>query len=89
MNMKRYFAFIISTLLIVSTVYAQNEQSKLVQSNEQLNQIDDSLSPIDTKPVDIDTLLYNQIKLEKKLKALNFKPENNHNNFSHTISINI
>ena len=80
MNMKRHFAFIISTLLIVSTVYAQNEQSKLVQSNEQLNQIDDLLSPIDTKPVDIDTLLYNQIKLEKKLKALNFKPENNHNN---------
>ena len=73
MNIKRYFAFIISMLLIVSTGYAQNEQSKLVQSNEQLNQIEDSLSPIDTKPVDIDTLLYNQIKLEKKLKALNFK----------------
>ena len=73
MTVKRYFAFIVSTLFVMSTGYAQNELSKLVQSTlklNELNEIDDSLSYVDsTSSIDYSTLL-NEIKLQQKLNLL-------------------
>jgi len=73
MTLKRYFAFIVSTLFVMSTGYAQNELSKLVQSTlklNELNEIDDSLSYVDsTSSIDYSKLL-NEIKLQQKLNLL-------------------
>ncbi len=88
-TVKRYFTFIVSTLLIISTSYAQNELSKLVRStlkHNELNQIDDSLSYVDsTSSINYSKLLKEE-KLQQKLNLLIDEPDeinlHQHNNYS-------